>query len=90
MKRTMSDVNEKIPIAEGTGGEASVPKVCHKINAISVDGVSYYLNTDLNDELMNDFYNLPSEEIVKKYKLREAEVVDAEREGQASQGKQRS
>jgi hypothetical protein len=67
-----------------------VPKTSSKVNAISVDGVSYYLNTDLKDEFMNDFHNLPGEEIVKKYKLREAEVVDAEREGQASQGKQSS
>jgi hypothetical protein len=39
---------------------------------------------------MNDFHNLPGEEIVKKYNLREADVVGAEREGQASQGKQSS
>ena len=49
--------------------------------------MSYYLNTDLDDELMNDFYNLLGEEIVKKYCLREAEVINAEKEAQASQDK---
>jgi hypothetical protein len=86
----MSNVKEKIPIAEGSGREGYVPKTSSKINAISVDGVSYCLSTDLDEEFMNDFHNLPGEEIVKKYNLREADVVGAEREGQASQGKQSS
>jgi hypothetical protein len=82
----MSDVKEKIPIAEGSGREGYVPKTSSKVNAISVDGVSYCLNTDLNEEFIHDFHNLPGEEIIKKYKLREAEVVDAvEREGQGKQ-----
>jgi len=62
----MSDVKQEIPIVEGAGGEASIPKVCNKINAISIQGVSYYLTTDLNDEFMNDFHNMPGEEIIKK------------------------
>ena len=89
-KRTMSDVKDKIPIVEGTGGEASVPKVCNKINAISIQGVSYYLNTDLNEEFMNDFHNMPGEEIIKKYALVEADVVDGEGKGQTPQDKQSS
>jgi hypothetical protein len=86
----MSEVKEKTPIVEVTGGEASVPRVCNKINAISIQGVSYWLNTDLNDEFMNDFHNLPGEEIIKKYGLVEADVVDAETEGQTPQDKQSS
>lgn len=49
--------------------------------------MSYCLNTDLDDEFINDFYNLLGEEIVKKYGLREAEVISAEKEAQASQDK---
>jgi hypothetical protein len=86
----MVDVKEKIPIVESTGGEASAPKVCNKINAISIQGVSYYLTTDLNDEFMNDFHNMPGEEMIKKYALVEADVVDAEKEAQTPQGKQSS
>lgn len=54
-------------------------KVCNKIKAISVQGVSYYLNTDLDDEFMNGFHKYPGEEIMKKYALVEAEVFDAEK-----------
>ena len=86
----MSDGKDKIPLVEGTGVEASLPKVCNKINAISIQGMSYYLNTDLNDEFMNDFHNLPGEEIIRKYALVEADVVDGENEGQPPKDKQSS
>lgn len=49
--------------------------------------MSYYLNTDLDDEFMNDFHNMPGENIIKKYGLRQAEVVDAQKEAQTSQDK---
>lgn len=86
----MSDVKEKIPLVEGASGEAFMQETSSRINAISIQGVSYYLNTDLDDEFMNDFHDLPGEELVNKYGLREAEVVDAEKEAQAYQEKQSS
>ena len=76
----MFEIRDKIPIVKGTGGEASVPKTSNKINAVSIQGVDYYPNTDLDDEFMNGFHNLPSEEIIKKYALVEAEIVDTEKE----------
>lgn len=86
----MSVVHEKLPIIEGAGGEASVPKTSSKSNAISIQGVDYYLATDLTDEFMNDFHNLPGKELIKKYDLIEAEVVDAEREAQKPQDERNS
>lgn len=67
-----------------------MPKTSNKINAVSIQGVDYYLNTDLDDEFMNDFHNLPGEEIIKKYALVEAEIVDAEKEAHISQDKRNS
>lgn len=86
----MSGGKDKIPLVEGTGVEASMPMVCNKVNAISMHGVSYYLNTDLNDEFMHDFHNLSGEEIVRKYALVKADVVDGENEGQTPKDKQSS
>lgn len=86
----MSGGKNKFPLVEGIGVEASMPMVCNKINAISIHGVSYYLNTDLNDEFMNDFHNLSREEIVRKYVLIKANVVDGEDEGQTPKDKQSS
>ena len=86
----MSDGKDKIPLVEGTGVEASMPMVCNKINAISIQGVSYYLNIELNDEFMDDFHNLSGEEIVRKYALVKADVVDGENEGQTPKDKQSS
>lgn len=83
----MSEIKDKIPIVKSTGGEASVPKTSNKINAISIQGVAYYLNTELDEEFMDDFHNLPGEELVKKYSLVEANLVDAEREVQTLQDK---
>ena len=86
----MSGGKDKIPLVEGTGVEASMPMVCNKVNAISMHGVSYYLNTDLNDEFMHDFHNLSGEEIVRKYALVKADVVDGENEGPTLKDKQSS
>lgn len=41
----MTEIKKKLPIVEGTGGEASVPKTSNKIKAVSMQGVYYYLNT---------------------------------------------
>jgi hypothetical protein len=89
-QRTMFVIKDKIPLVRGTGGDAFVPKTSNKINAVSIQGMDYYLNTDLNDEFMNDIHNLPSEKIIKRYALVEADVVDAEGEAQTPQDKQNS
>jgi hypothetical protein len=44
----------------------------------------------LNEEFMNDFHNLSGEEIVRKYALVKADVVDGENEGQTPKDKQSS
>lgn len=86
----MTEVKQKLTVVEGTGGEASVPKTSNKINAVSMQGVYYYLETNLNEDFMEDFHNLPSEDIVNKYALVEVEVVDAKRDAQTPQRKQNS
>lgn len=67
-----------------------MPKTSNKINAVSMQGVYYYLKTNLNEDFMEDFHNLPSEDIVNKYALVEVEVVDAKRDAQTPQRKQNS
>jgi hypothetical protein len=66
IKRSMDAGKEKLPLVPGASGEATVPKVCSKVNAISIQGVEYHLAMGLNNELMKDFRSLSDEEMVKK------------------------
>lgn len=71
--RNTSAPQSKIPILEGTGGEASVPSKCHKPSEVAFGGSSYKVPEKAMVEGHREFYedmvNISDEQLVEKWAL---------------------
>jgi len=66
-KRSVPQI--KTPIIEGTGGNASVPAVCNRLNAVGIAGIDYEIPEEGRDEFMKDFIDMSDEELISKWAL---------------------